>query len=92
MLCAFKLFYNYLLFTSLIIKTKTKKYLVITTSKLNNNIAFGLAIFWGQRADEMGSEGRGAEDKGRGSRNTNTPDFLCYCLDIKSIMLNVSNF
>ena len=34
-----------------------------TTSKLNNNIVFSLAIFWGPRADKMW-----AEDKGQGPR------------------------
>ena len=73
-----------LLFTSIIITRKTKKYLVqsfkvIATSKLNSGIVFSLATFWGLRADEMGTKDQGAEgqgprkrNKGRGSRDTNT--------------------
>ena len=37
---------------------------MITISKLNNSIV----LFWGPRANEMRTEGRGAEDKGRESR------------------------
>ena len=46
---------------------------MITTSKLNNGIVFSLAIFWGPRA-----EGLGVEDKGRGSRKTNTQKYLVF--------------
>ena len=52
---------------------------MIATSKLNSSIVFSLAIFWGLRADEMGTKERGVErrgprksNKGRGSRDTNT--------------------
>ena len=52
---------------------------MIATSKLNSSIVFSLAIFWGLRADEMGTKDRGVEGRGprksnkdRGSRDTNT--------------------
>ena len=51
------LFYNFLLFTSFIIKAKTKKYLkfnVEATSKLNSRIAFSLAIIWGRGPTRWG--------------------------------------
>ena len=65
-LCAFKLFYNFLLFTPFMIKTNRKKILVlrfkvITTSKLSDSIVFNRAIFLGPRADEMRPKGRGAD-------------------------------
>ena len=41
---------------------------MITTSKLNNSIAFSRTIFWEPTADEMGAEDWGTEDKGRGPR------------------------
>ena len=41
---------------------------MITTSTLNNSIAFSLTIFWGPRADEMGAEVRGPRVESRGSR------------------------
>ena len=55
------LFYNFLLFTSFIIKTKTKKILiyslkVIATSKLNSCIVFSLEIFWGRGQTRWGSK------------------------------------
>ena len=37
---------------------------MITTSKLNNSIVFSREIFWGPRANEMGTEGGGAEGRG----------------------------
>ena len=47
---------------------------MITTSKLNNSIVFGLAIFLGPRAESRGAESGGLRIKadGRESRNTNT--------------------
>ena len=51
------LLYNFLLFTSFIIKAKTKKYLkfnVEATSKLNSRIAFSLAIIWGRGPTRWG--------------------------------------